>query len=173
MSLSKVNLIDLPTDSLLKKYEIEGYYTDCYSVSVDVSVTFEEYIQEFYSTPIFKIERFILKVFAGYPSTDENAKQLAKSETDIFAAWVLEERTATQLLMCDASKRTRSWFMIDNADGLGHVTRLFFGSAVIPRKNSKTGKTELGFIFNLLLGFHKIYSKLLLNSAKKKLTRYT
>ena len=168
MSLSKINLIDLPADSFLKRYEQEGYYTDCYAVTLDVSVTFEDYIQTFYSTPLFKIERFLLKVFAGYPSSDETAKQLAKAETEQFAAWFVEERSSTQLLMCDVSKRTRSWLMLDDV-GLGQGTRLLFGSAVVPKINSKTGKSELGFIFKLLLGFHKIYSKLLLNSAKKKM----
>ncbi len=48
-------------------------------------------------------------------------------------------------------------------------TRLFFGSAVIPVENAKTGKLTLGPGFRALLGFHKVYSKALLSAAKSRL----
>ncbi|MFN3492271.1 MAG: hypothetical protein ACK40V_08645, partial [Anaerolineales bacterium] len=60
--------------------------------------------------------------------------------------------------------RTRSWLMVENA---GAKTKLYFGSAVVPKKRGE----DLGFIFVLLLGFHQIYSILLLYFAKTKLNR--
>jgi hypothetical protein len=46
---------------------------------------------------------------------------------------------------------------------------LYFGSAVIPVKNNKTGRLSLGLGFHALLGFHKVYSVILLYSAKLRL----
>jgi hypothetical protein len=44
-------------------------------------------------------------------------------------------------------------------------TRLYFGSAVVPRK----GQTGLGGRYRALLGFHKRYSKILLRAARARL----
>lgn len=49
-------------------------------------------------------------------------------------------------------------------------TRLYFGSAVVPHRIAKDGKPSLGFFFTALLGFHKIYSILLLSSTRAKLS---
>jgi hypothetical protein len=51
----------------------------------------------------------------------------------------------------------------------GAGTRLFFGLAVVPAKNVKTGTPTIGLGFSALLGFHKIYSKALLHAAKSRL----
>ena len=48
-------------------------------------------------------------------------------------------------------------------------TRLYFGSAVVPIRNSKTSEPSIGLIFQALLGFHKVYSMLLLYSAKLRI----
>ena len=49
------------------------------------------------------------------------------------------------------------------------ATRLYFGSAVVPVKNAKTGRSTLEPGFRALLGFHKMYSKALLSAAKSRL----
>ena len=87
-----------------------------------------------------------------------------------FAAWHVEKRSENQLLLSDLYGRTRSWLMVapvETEKGAG--TRLYFGSAVIPVQNSRTGKSTLGLRFRALLGFHKIYSEVLLSAAKQKL----
>jgi hypothetical protein len=48
-------------------------------------------------------------------------------------------------------------------------TRLYFGSAVIPVIHKKSGRPTLGFTFRSLLGFHKIYSRVLLYAARLRL----
>ena len=50
-------------------------------------------------------------------------------------------------------------------------TRLYFGSAVVPVMNAATGKSEMGFVFKALLGFHKLYSRALLSAAAARLAR--
>lgn len=155
-----------PDNSLLSKYRKEGAYTDCYATDISMSVSHARYVNTFYTTFVFKLERFILKWTASRPSTDAEAKQLADGARDTFAAWTVEGRTENQLLMCDFSKRTRSWLMVVP---LETGTRLYFGSAVVPRLNARTGKSTLGLGVRLLLGFHKLYSIVLLYTARARL----
>ena len=65
--------------------------------------------------------------------------------------------------------RTRSWLMaVPQGDG-GPVTRLYFGSAVVPVRDRKSGRMRLGLTFTALLGFHKLYSRALLSAARERL----
>jgi hypothetical protein len=75
-------------------------------------------------------------------------------------------------LLTDMTGRTRSWLMVaptGNGDSGG--TQLYFGSAVVPVADLATGARRMGFVFGALLGFHKLYSRALLWSARRKLTR--
>ncbi len=160
----------LPADALLAEYVKEGHYTDCYSTDVRTTVTHAEYVAAFYSTPLFKLERIILKWIVGKPSTDQQARQLAAGELDTFAAWHVEKRNDNQILMCDFRHRTRSWLMVSSGTGSdGAGTRLYFGSAVVPFHKSRSGASSLGMSFKLLAGFHQAYSVALLFSAKLRI----
>ncbi|MCP4768437.1 MAG: hypothetical protein GY875_19495 [Gammaproteobacteria bacterium] len=155
---------------MLNKYDYAGVYTDCYRTDVIGVVTHKEFVASFYTTLLFKLERIILKWVVSKPSSDIQAIQLADGSTDTFAAWQVEDRCKNQLLLSDFQGRTRSWLMVAPVDIEGiRKTRLFFGSAVTPTRDAKTGKTSLGFGFSMLLGFHKLYSVLLLYSAKSNL----
>lgn len=169
--MAAIKPLVLPDSALLNRYaDAEGCYTDCYATDVSGSVSLERYVTAFYTTPLFKLERLILRLAVSRPSTDREAEQVARGEIDQFAAWDVEDRSAGQLLMCDMAQRTRSWFMVEPFDGVQNTrTRLFFGSAVVPVVNAKTGVRELGFGFSALLGFHKLYSRALLWSAKSRL----
>jgi hypothetical protein len=103
------------------------------------------------------------------PSTDAEARELALGKRDSFAAWRVEARDKDQLLL--TAGRTRSWLMVAPVTDQGHATtRLYFGSAVVPRKNARTGQIGLGRAYRSLLGFHKLYSRALLSAARSKLT---
>lgn len=154
----------VPANTLLSKYSINGSYADCYCTEIPKSVSFPEFILAFYTTPLFKLERFILKYTASRPSTDIQAKQLADGVSKEFAAWDVEGRGENEILMCDFSGRTRSWLMVAPLND--QRMRLYFGSAVVPIRNPQTGKSSMGWVFQGLLGFHQIYSVLLLYSAK-------
>ena len=92
-------------DALLKTYrggghpERWGRYGDCFSVHVDGSVTLSQFVFAFYTSPVFKIERWILRALVGAPSTDEQARAVAEGRGDTFAVWTAGARTPTQLLM--------------------------------------------------------------------------
>ncbi|WP_321532933.1 hypothetical protein [uncultured Desulfuromonas sp.] len=50
---------ELPKGALLEKYKLDGSYTDCYFVDLPKLVSHTEYIEAFYTTAIFKVERQI------------------------------------------------------------------------------------------------------------------
>lgn len=158
----------LPPQSLLSKYAGAGAYTDCYSAEVARPVSHAEFVEVFYTGALFRIERLLLGVVFSRPSTDAHARQLAVGERSTFAAWRVEDRAADQLLLCDVAGRTRSWLMVASAS-TPHGTRLYFGSAVVPIVSRSTGKPGMGFPFKALLGFHKLYSRALLRSARSRL----
>jgi hypothetical protein len=157
--------------TLLDQYAINGSYVDRYSTEILERVSFPEFVFAFYTSPLFKLERLILKLTVSKPSTDTQARQLANGEIEKFAAWRVENRSENEILMCDYLGRTRSWLMVAPVNTAhGDRTRLYFGSAVVPTRNPKTGKRSLEFGFRALLGFHKVYSVLLLFSAKSNIT---
>jgi len=156
----------VPSGSLLETYSSNGY-ADSYCTEIQERVSLAQFIAVFYTTNLFKLERFILTHIAHRPSTDVQAQDLADGKTNQFAAWAVEKRNDHEILMCDMLGRTRSWLMVQHVN---EKTILYFGSAVVPSKN-RSGKQSLGYIFAALLGFHKIYSVLLLSSAKQNIRR--
>lgn len=160
----------LPPSALLRKYVDEGAYTDCYVTQIEISTPLAGYVEAFYTTAAFKLERLILKWAVAKPSSDSDVTRLAHAQADSFAAWSVEDRRADQLLLCDFRHRTRSWLMVAPVDSGGAGTRLYFGSAVVPLR-TKSGAATLGFTFRALLGFHKLYSRTLLAAARSRLVR--
>lgn len=159
----------IPPNSLLATYAKDGHYVDCFCTEIAGRISFADFIFAFYTTTLFKLERWILTWLVSRPSTDEEARELAEAGRATFAAWSLEARRENEVLMCDLFGRTRSWLMIIPMDD--SRTTLYFGSAVVPVRNPQTGKLSLGCIYRSLLGFHKIYSVLLLFSASRRLER--
>lgn len=164
----------LPADALLRRYLDNGSYTDCYSTTLPRHVPHADFVAAFYTTPLFKCERLILKWLVGRPSTDAEAAQLGVGTRDRFAAWQVEDRSAVQLLLCDFTGRTRSWLMSvpipsDATAGARGCTRLYFGSAVVAKSSPGTIQADRKSGFSLLLGFHRLYSRLLLGAACRRL----
>jgi hypothetical protein len=166
--------IALPEDALLKTYrggrhpETWDGYGDCFVLSIDRAVSLAEYVLAFYTAPLFRIERVILLVLAGSPSSDEEARQLAAGLRDSFAVWKVSARTETQLLMSDRYGKTRSWFRVTPQES--GSTLLQFGSAVAARAGAN-GSARMSGGFSVLLGFHRLYSRRLLRSTKRQLLR--
>jgi hypothetical protein len=159
----------LPEGALIDKYRHGGHYTDCFMVELRQVITLEEFVEAFYTTWVFKLERAIIRAFLRKRSSDAQARALARGEADQFAAWTVEERTPFQLLLCDLYGSTRSWLM---AAGRGPViTRLYFGSAVVGKVTSEGGKPRMGAKYRGMLGFHTLYSRILLRAAVRKLRK--
>ena len=167
--MTVVQHCELPESAFLRAYQSHAY-VDCFAADIALPVSLEQFVAAFYTTSLFKLERRILKWAVSKPSTDDEARQLAAGSIVEFAAWYVEERAPNQLLLSDMNNRTRSWLMIAPAPSSDSpATRLYFGSAVVPTRNRRSGNAEMGFAFRALLGFHKLYSVALLRAAASKL----
>jgi len=165
----------VPEDSLLKTYrggsrpERWVGQGDCFAVAVAQPVSLGDFVFAFYTSPVFRIERAILRILAGAPSTDAEARGVADGSGSSFAIWRVGQRTTTQLLMCDRFEKTRSWFQVAPMEGGGTLLR--FGSAVASSRNRETGALSVGRGFRWLMGFHVLYSRVLLGAARRRVTK--
>ena len=159
----------IPPQALHAHYERQGAYLDCYAADIDRVVSLPQFVEAFYTSWLFRLERWILGWAVNKPSTDSQAREIARGRRQDFAAWAQEARGTEQLLMCDFLGATRSWVRV--TPGAGSGTRLHFGSVVTSRRNSRTGQLELGRSYRLLLGFHKLYSRALLAAARARLRK--
>jgi hypothetical protein len=173
--MSEIEPCPLPASALLHTLQRDGGYLDAYACRIEAQVTLAAYLQAFYTTPLFKLERAILALCLARPSTDAQAAALAAGTLDRFAAWRVEARTADQVLLRDLGGRTASWLMVEpvaaRAEGGRVATRLLFGSAVMPQAGRAGEAPRLGPAFRGLLGAHRLYSRLLLAAARSRLRR--
>ncbi len=162
----------LPPDALLRICKQQGAYVDCFAVDIAMAVSQVQFVEAFYTSAVFRVERWILRWALSRPSTDLQARQLAEASIDAFAAWTVQPRSADQLLLADIAGSTRSWLMVEpGRSGAEGATRLYFGSAVMPKSGSSAARPEMAFLFRALLGFHKLYSRVLLGAARSRLMR--
>ena len=165
-----VHRCEVPADSLLHLYQRAAGYADCYVIEVPGPVTQEAFIEAFYTSPLFKVERTLLKYLVSRPASDTDARQLAQGKASSFSAWRVEGQSASELLLADFTARTRSWLMAVPVPGPipASRTRLYFGSAVVSRASDGSGRSGMGWLFYALLGFHSLYSRLLLSAASRR-----
>jgi hypothetical protein len=153
---------ELPAGALLGEYARRGAFTDCYSTVVPGAVPLPRYVVAFYTTALFRLERWILALALSRPSSDADIEALAAGRADGFSAWIVEARTDEQILLADVKGRTRSWLMVSPASaGSGAATRLYFGSGILQRTAG----------FRALSGVHRVYSRALLHAARARLPR--
>lgn len=156
---------DVPRDGLLQAYVGQGEtYTDCFEVMSPVEIALPDFIEAFYTTWLFRLERLILSITLRRRIRDADARVMAAG-AETFAAWSVEARADAQILLRDMAGHTRSYLAVSAKDG--GVTRLIFGSAVVARDGKPLG----GFV-KVLIPLHRFYSKALLRLAERKL-RYS
>ena len=159
-----------PVGSLLaEQAQLSGYYTDCFSIHLEQSVTLPEFMNAFYTTPLFRLERLLLSLTVKGRMTDANVTALSRGESDRLAIWQVEARKECEILL--SAGRTKSWLMVARQEGGGDDTQLFFGSVVVPEPPKRERDApRLGPVFDSLLSAHRIYSRLLLSSAAQRLS---
>jgi len=156
----------VPPDSLLDRLaRARGAFADAYALELPRAVTLADFVEAFYTTRLFKVERALISLL-GKPSSDAMARAVARGEGPRIAVWTVEARTADELLMHEDSGATRSWFKVEPGSA---GTRLWFGSAVVPRRRGPGGEPRFSAVFHALLGFHRWYSRALLVAAARKL----
>jgi len=169
--MANVQRCEIPLSATLLTVQEQDAYADCYSTDIRGSVSLAEFVEAFYTTSLFKVERKLLAWFAGKPAMDDDVARLGAGTASSFSAWKVESRSNEQLLLADFTGRTKSWLMsaaVGNSQ-TGECTRLYFGSAVISKPSSSPGAPRMGAVFHALLGFHKLYSRLLLQAARSKI----
>lgn len=162
--MSRPRPAPLPDEALLQRYQARGF-VDAYCCEWPGSVSLADLVAAFYRSAAFRPERWLLGLL-GMPANNAQAWQLGRGEIDRYAAWREEARAEGELLMCDVSGRTRSWFKVETLEQA--QTRLWFGSAVVARQ-AADGRLKLGGLFSALLPFHRFYSRLLLAGACREL----
>lgn len=162
-----VTAVPVPPASLLGRLATErSAFADAYALSLPRRIALADFVEAFYTTRLFKLERWLLARI-GRPSTDADAHALAQGRGQRMAAWTVQARTEDELLMHEDSGATRSWFRLEADEGGG--SRLYFGSAVVPRSRGPDGEPRFGILFHSLLGFHRAYSRALLRAAARRL----
>jgi hypothetical protein len=152
----QVTPAELPAGALLENYRRGGGYVDCFAAEVPRAVSLPQLIEAFYNSRAFRPERWLLGALLGKRASNADVARLAKGEVERFSAWNVEARQNDQILLCDYQGRTRSWLMVMPMPG---GTRIHFGSAVV-----KPGDP----VFKVLLGFHRLYSRILLRGAVRR-----
>ena len=172
MSSHSAGPSDIPAGSLLATYAeapeagTVPNYCDCYSTRIEASINLPDFLYAFYTSPAFSIERKLLALALRVPSSDEDARALATDRSSHFSAWRVENRRDNEILLRFPKSNTGSWLMVRPCSGEdSESTELLFGSVVFP----KTPDTRFGVVFHALTVFHRFYSRVLLNSAGKRL----
>ncbi|MGD1954307.1 MAG: hypothetical protein ACFBZ9_03520 [Sphingomonadales bacterium] len=150
----------LPDDALLRRYGIDGHYTDCFSRDVQKALTLADFITAFYKSGPFIAERFVLSQAANETITNTDVDALARGEIEKFGLRDVEERSDDQILLKDRIGQTCSWLKVVRRRA---GTQLYFGSAVI----ADSGVLPLRL--RLLIGPILAYSRIVLTAASKTL----
>lgn len=176
---SEVTRSDIPAGTLIAAcmpVEVasrEQTHLDCFRAELDGAISLEDFVRAFYTTWLFRSERFVLKL-ARMPSTDEDLDSLLLGTRKKFAAWTVEQRSDNELLMCDVASKTKSWFMVEpGADASSARTVVYFGTVVVATAHRRTGEPDLGVVFRLFMPAHLLYGRSLLITACSRLRQLT
>jgi hypothetical protein len=176
--MSKVFETELPSHALTASYKEQGAFFDCYYIDIEKEISLDKYIQAFYTTPLFKLERSLLSLATFKHGKDDDALQLSQGKIDHYSVWTVEGRESNQIMLRDFTGNTRSWLMVKKASGSdcdsnkdrGISTRLYFGSVVVPKGVTESGQGSFGVLFHLFGKFHQLYSKALISAAYRRLS---
>lgn len=160
-----VSQCPLPDTALILRHaDRPGCLHDCFRASLLRPVSLPDLIEAFYTSRAFAPEALILRLTTGCDTGRDAARAIAEGQSDRFVMWQVEDRSETQLLMAVGSGPIRSWWMVEpQEDG---TTKLYFGSAILPRPGPDPKATVL---FRATHWLHKLYARTLLAGTVKTL----
>jgi hypothetical protein len=173
LKMSSIEQVQVPNWALLKTYRATTNpqawddHDDCFTSRIDRPVALPDFVFAFYTGEAFRVERWILRFAVNKPSSDDDVRALAAGSATQFSAWVVRQRTDTQLLLEDFQGSTRSWLAVTTPSP--GTTLLHFGSGIKSVRNAATGAPEMSRGFRWLSGFHTYYSRVLLGAARRRL----
>ena len=158
----------LPKSAFLNDYEHRaGVYTDCFQTELPQRRHSRELHQRIF-------QHMALSHRTHDPQHSREKASLRRRYRAIGARHVkhnvrlagFERRDADQILLEVPQTPIRTWLMRSSE---GEKTQLYFGSAILPDAVDRNGNAKMPFLFHALLGFHKLYARALLFSAKRAL----
>ena len=99
--MQEIRPCEVPLNSYLRSYKDAEGYADCYMGDVPGAITQAQFVEAFYTTGLFKVERTLLRYLAARPATDADAKPLAAGLATSFSAWRVEAQSESELLLAD------------------------------------------------------------------------
>lgn len=160
----------LPSTSLIYEYEtVKGGYCDCYYVDTKGDADLQNYVTVFFGTWVFRLELKLLSMLGLNRDSPDQVRLLAEDRVKTLAAWKVESRTSSDLLLAVGTGPIRTWLRIEARSE--NMVRLYFGSALLPLGTDRHGRPRLDVMSVILLPFHKLYSRILLRAALKKWNR--
>ena len=158
---------ELPSTVLLQNYAGPAGYSDCYVTEVAGVVSQAAFVRAFYTTPLFRVERALLKWFASQLSTDEDIDGLASGSSNRFAAW----RVGGPVRKPDSAGRLCGTYSVmahgprqPGPAGAKYLAVFELGRS--SQVEQTHGEKSMGTGFDALLDFHKLYSRSLLRQAR-------
>jgi len=170
-----------PSNSFIRRMAAKE--SDMFRIEVDeLPVSLEDFHYSFLSSPLFRIELWILGRFTRVDPvimSTEHLRQVAQGDKASFGPWTSwgvegkrnerissssDPTSACQIMRCYISGKPfcDTWWAVEKTPN-SQSPELVFGTAM----NQKS------ILFTLLGPFHRLYSRLLLASAKYNLIRQT
>lgn len=156
-----VHASPLPDSAALKQFAaVPGVHIDCYRADVSKDISLSDYAIAFFDSPVFRLERRLIALVGGKASRRADVEAFALGKSDTLSEWQVVERDADQILLAVGDGPIRTWIMRESPqDG----TALYFGSAILPMH----GASKIALGFRLLMGFHRLYARVLLFAAQR------
>ncbi len=156
----------LPAHAMLSRYaDGTASYTDCFAYDYAGPVDLENFLNAFFNSWVFRLERFILKAAARVTISDEDTANFAAARSDRMGLWTAQDRDESQVLTIVGQGPIHSWWMVEPK---GERTRLYFGSAIRPM-TAKDGSQRMNPAAKYGGLPHRIYARILLAVAARKL----
>ena len=111
---SLVNVVSVPLreHSLIAGQSLhERYVTNCFRNEIPKTVDLSDFIDAFYKTPLFRLERLVLSLATTGRMRDVDITALSKGQVDRISVWQVETRLDAQILL--SAGGTKSWLMVD------------------------------------------------------------
>lgn len=99
---------ELPEGAMLKRYEHDRSYIECYYMDLPRAISIDEYVSAFYTTTLFKVERCILALVQA-------GARLMRAHRNLHSGWY-----PTLLFGALKIVRSTSFFCVMSSVARGH-----------------------------------------------------
>ncbi|KAG9413773.1 hypothetical protein AC1031_012994 [Aphanomyces cochlioides] len=148
-----------PANLIARFLDVPNQYVDVYETTLSRPTTVQELARAFFESPVFQVERRVLKLAGAGEVTDEAIQALNFEPGDAVATFQVVENAPGEILLCWSDKETvngHSWLALTE-----NGTTVLFGSTI--RNDS--------LFVRLITPLHCMYAKIVLASARYELEK--